>query len=98
MVEEGLPFYNQRNFKEALGRFLTATEADERYAKAYRYAGDCYLNLGDKDKALLAYRKAYKYDSTDTTLKAWLDRYDTQNGGAPSPSGLPSLLPQPGAH
>ena len=96
MVEEGLPLYNQKNFKEALGRFLMATEADGRYAKAYRLAGDCYLYLGDKDKAIWCYRKAYKYDPSDTTLKGWLEQYDTQNGGASS--SLPALLPAMGAN
>ncbi len=95
MVAEGMPFYNQKNFKEALSRFLTATEADERYAQAYRLAGDCYLSLGDKDKAILAYRKAVKYNPADTTLKAWLDQYDNQKP-APS-SGMPSL-PAPGSN
>jgi outer membrane protein OmpA-like peptidoglycan-associated protein len=97
MVEEGMPLYAQRNFKEALGRFLMATEADERYAPAYRSAGDCYLNLGDKDKAIWCYRKAVKYDPTDTTLKAWLNQYDP-NGGAPASSSLPALLPAPGSN
>jgi tetratricopeptide (TPR) repeat protein len=95
MVQEGMPLYAQRNYKEALARFLMATEADERYAQAYRLAGDCYLNLGDKNKAIWCYRKAYKYNPTDTTIKAWLDQYDTQNGGAQPSSALPALLPSP---
>jgi len=96
MVDEGMPFYIQRNFKEALGRFLMATQADERYARAYRCAGDCYLNLGDKAKAIWCYRKAVKYDPADMTLKTWLDQYDP-NGGTSS-TGLPALLPYPVAN
>ena len=96
MIQEGMPFYNQKNYKEALTRFLTATQADERYSQAYRLAGDCYLSLGDKNKALWCYRKAVKYNPADTILKAWLDKFDTQ---APSPSsGIPSPLPQPGSN
>jgi len=98
MIEEGLPLLQQKNYKDALDKFLMALDADSRNAQAWRLAGDCYLSLGARDKANIAYRKSLKYNPGDTQLKAWLDQYG-QPEFAPIPSsnsGQSSSVPLPG--
>ncbi len=85
LIVEGRKLMDKKFYKEALDVFLKAVEADSRNAKAYRYAGDCYLLLGGKDQAVQAYVKAIEYDPTNTDLKGWLNQY--------APGSIPTPVP-----
>ena len=90
LIDEGMIQFKQNNFREALDRFLKALESDSRNAKAYHLAGDCYMRLGGKDQAIVAYQKSLKYNPGDKALKQWMDQY------APKPAPAPAL-PAPNA-
>ena len=75
LIQEGTDFFNSKDFKGALERFQAAADAEPQNAEAYRKAGDCYLQLGDKNGAIAAFQKSYTLNPSDTQLKAWLDQY-----------------------
>ncbi len=89
MIKEGMPFLEKKAYKDALDRFLLAIGADSRNAQAFHLAGDCYLLMQNKEQAVAAYRKAYKYG--DVGMKKWLDQYAPEN----QPSGLAPAAPIP---
>ena len=93
LIEEGQKMMQDKRIRDALDRFLKAIEADTRNSKAYHLAGDCYLLLGGKDQAAAAYRKALKWNPSDTSLKTWLDQY----APAAKPAPLAPLPALPGA-
>jgi outer membrane protein OmpA-like peptidoglycan-associated protein len=74
-IQQGMTFFVAKDFKGALERFQAAIEAEPQNAEAYRKAGDCYLQLGDKNNAIVSFQKSYSLNPTDTQLKAWLDLY-----------------------
>jgi outer membrane protein OmpA-like peptidoglycan-associated protein len=85
LIAEGRKLMEKKYYKEALQVFLKAVEANSRDAKAYRYAGDCYLILGDKDQAVQSYVKSIEYDPTNMDLKNWLNQY--------APGSIPTPVP-----
>lgn len=84
LIDEGMIQYKQRNFREALDRFLKAIESDSRNAEAYRLAGNCYLSLGGKSQAIAAYQMSLKYNPGDRGLRQWMDQYAPQPAPAPA--------------
>lgn len=93
LIREGLIMYNQRNYREALDRFLKALESDSRNAQAYQLAGNCYLNLGGKDQAVAAYRKSLKYDPHNADLRQFLDQMAPSQPPAQAPQDNPAVPP-----
>ena len=94
LIDEGVRIFNEGNYREALDRFLKAVESDSRSAKAYHWAGDCYLRLGGKDQALAAYRMALKYNPDDKSLQQWLDQNAPKAApSAPAPAAQPESAP-----
>jgi tetratricopeptide (TPR) repeat protein len=92
LIDEGMIQYKQRNFREALDRFLKAIESDSRNAEAYRLAGNCYLSLGGKSQAIAAYQMSLKYNPGDRGLRQWMDQYAPQ----PAPAApVTNVAPAP---
>lgn len=58
-AEMGIRLYNQEKYQEAL-EYLEDCSLDDEVAEpgVYSLTGDCYVNLGQLDKALAAYKKA----------------------------------------
>jgi outer membrane protein OmpA-like peptidoglycan-associated protein len=104
LIEEGKIMFKMNRFREALDRFLTALKSDIRNAKAFHYAGDCYMRLGAKDQAITAYRESLKWNPQDTALRDWLNQFAPETkpeappaapaGSSTSPQGGSSPLPQ----
>ncbi|HVM32845.1 MAG TPA: PorV/PorQ family protein [bacterium] len=84
LIQQGMTFFNSRDFKGALDRFRAAIEAEPGNADAYRKSGDCYLQLGDKADAVTAFRKAYQLNPLDAQLKAWLQQYGQSQPAPPT--------------
>jgi outer membrane protein OmpA-like peptidoglycan-associated protein len=91
LIQQGMTFFNSKDFKGALDRFQAAVEAEPQNADAYRKTGDCYLQLGDKADAVAAFQKSYQLNPMDVQLKAWLDKY---GASAPAPQTGASAAPQ----
>ncbi len=94
LISEGMIMYNQKNYREALDRFLKALESDVRNSRAYQLAGNCYMILGAKPQAIQAYQKAYKFDPNNLDLKKWLETYAPASQPAPPPA-VPANQAQP---
>jgi outer membrane protein OmpA-like peptidoglycan-associated protein len=91
LIQQGMTFFNAKDFKGALDRFQAAVEAEPQNADAYRKTGDCYLQLGDKADAVAAFQKSYQLNPMDAQLKAWLDKYGAaQTGASVAPQGQPA--------
>lgn len=93
MINEGIPFLEKKSYKDALDRFLLAIGADSRNAQAYHLAGDCYLLMENKEQAIAAYRKAFKYG--DVGMKKWLDQYAPESRLSTTPPTGPIPTPTP---
>ncbi|HVZ80519.1 MAG TPA: PorV/PorQ family protein [bacterium] len=91
LIDEGMIQFKDGNFRGALDRFLKAIEADQRNAKAYHLAGDCYLRLGGKAQAIEAYRKSLKWNPNDKPLKDWMDQNAPGPAANPAPAAAPAL-------
>ena len=56
-VDIGNYYFSQKAFRGALSRYREATHTDPGYAPAYMGLGKVYEKLGEKKRALAAYRK-----------------------------------------
>ena len=62
---EGMGFYIDDKYKEAIESYNKAIALNPRYADAYRYRGDTYYLMGEYDKALEDYNKACQLNPND---------------------------------
>ena len=69
----GLFSMRSGQFDKAVSRFTKVAEKSPG-AEVYFYLGEAYRNLGDKDNAIKAYRKAKTF-ITDPNFRAGIDKY-----------------------
>lgn len=58
--EQGMAFFNQGNYENAVPHFRKAAELDPNFGKAYLYLGRSYLNLRKWGEAIPALRTAFR--------------------------------------
>ncbi len=73
-LEKGRIFYHQKKFKEALGVYEMALKVSNSFPDTYFWIGRCQEALGQKEEALLNYRRAYGLDKTLTEAKEAADK------------------------
>jgi Flp pilus assembly protein TadD len=59
---EGVHFFNQKEFTKAIQTYQKVIELDPTYVEAYNNLGITYQTMGDMDKAFKAYEKAIEID------------------------------------
>lgn len=67
-LEKGFQAFNEGNYQEALQSFLTIKNFDDNADLNYN-KGSCYLQLGDKARALFYYKKAHELNPWDKDVK-----------------------------
>ncbi|HYC39166.1 MAG TPA: tetratricopeptide repeat protein [Chitinophagaceae bacterium] len=73
-IEKGAIFYEQRRYREAQGVFQLANTISPAFPDAYYWLARCQEALGQKQEAILNYRRAYGLDKTFTKAKEAADR------------------------
>ncbi len=64
-LNKGVALYQQDKMSEASEQFLTCTKILPEKSLAYKYLGWCFRQLGEFNKAVQAFEKAYELDPTD---------------------------------
>ena len=75
-VNEGLKYYNDRNYKQAARYFEKAIELDPAYQPAHSWLGASYAYIGRKDESLREFKRVLEIDSsTKDALSAqkWIE-------------------------
>lgn len=63
-----------QDFRQALGFFDNAIEADENYARAWANRGVALRQIGDKDGALYSFQKALMLDPDDSNSRKMIEK------------------------
>lgn len=61
-LEKGLVYYEMKDYKKALDTFTFTTTVSNTNADAWYWIGRCYEAMGENEKAIENYRKAYALD------------------------------------
>lgn len=61
-LEKGLVYFEMKDYKKALETFTFTTTVSNSNPDAWFWMGRCYEAMGDKENAILNYRKAYALD------------------------------------
>jgi tetratricopeptide (TPR) repeat protein len=69
----GVIQFQQGNYEEALRQFKKAISRDGGLADSRYYLGETYMKLGDREKAIEAYRKTLEVDPNYLSARAKLD-------------------------
>src|SRR5262249_27956700 len=72
----GKYYLEARRFKESAGALSKAVALDEKYAAAWVALGDAHAGLGEKEKAVEAWRRALEtpHGKRDASLRADLEQ------------------------
>jgi len=68
--EQGLSYFNQGKYAEAIPYFTKATELEPEFAQAYLYLGRSHLNLNQWVEAVPPLRTAYRLAPLETKKEA----------------------------
>ena len=90
LVIEGLGLYEKAQLEEANERFVRASQLNNDYVDAFRWAARTYQELGDNDLALRFWRRAQALSPNDESISYFI-RLLT---GAIDPPPLPVVDPQ----
>lgn len=71
---EGMIFYKDSNYSEALELFLKATKDDPEDHRSYNASGICYSKIGDNEKAKLSFESALMLDSNNAIYQKNLEK------------------------
>lgn len=102
-VEIGNFYLRRKDYKGALSRFKEAVKTDSMYAPGYLGLGKVYEKIGEKRKALAAYRKyldelpSEKQADEAKNVHKTIDRLEQELEHAPKPPSRasPSARPHP---
>lgn len=61
-MEKGFIYYDSKNYQQALQIFETALKVNNTYADAYYWKAKCNEAMGNKDEALINYKRALGLD------------------------------------
>ena len=75
----GVVQYQLKQYKEAIKQFRKALSRESGLAAARYYLGECYLKLGDKEKAIEEYEAALELDPNHVSARSTLDRLTGQD-------------------
>ncbi|MGC8765133.1 MAG: tetratricopeptide repeat protein [Brevinematia bacterium] len=67
-VENGIKFFNEEKYFDAIGEFRNAIELNPYYARAYEYLGKVYFRLQDYSTALEQGLTGLKYSNNDLEI------------------------------
>ncbi len=73
-MEKGFIYFDQNNYKEALGTFHRITMIRNTYADAYYWMGKCHEKMNEKNKAIEEYKKSLALDPQLSEAKAAIER------------------------
>ena len=76
--KRGVDLLYKKQYSKALVEFSECLKRYRKYVGAYIGVGSCFLNLGKKELAIKAYKKALEYDPTNTKLKKFVEENDTE--------------------
>jgi tetratricopeptide (TPR) repeat protein len=65
---QGLSFFSQNHFDEALAHFLQAADQNFHSWQSYEMAGYCYFQMRDKESALEAFGESLKLNPRNARL------------------------------
>jgi len=65
---QGLSFFSENHFDEALSHFLQAADQNFNSWQSYEMAGYCYFQMRDKDSALEAFDESLKINPRNSRL------------------------------
>ncbi len=75
--EQAEKLFGERKFSEAIAEYQKSAQADPKFAKPLVYIGDCWLQLGDMEKAIDSYKQALAVDPQDKQAHRFLgDMYE----------------------
>jgi len=91
--ELGAEYHAAGNYEDAIARYRQALAADRSYGPAYINLGLAYLALGQRDRAIHAFRGATQYASDEKSRnEGWTQLYKLSET---TPSTAPPTAPSP---
>jgi hypothetical protein len=92
--QTGLALYSKGQYDQAVSQFQQAIQSNPKDWQSYHALGDCYLQEGDKSKALQAYNQSLSINPDTPTAQDMADKIKQANAKAktvavsnPSPEG-----------
>ena len=77
----GVIQYQLKEYEEAIRQFKKALSRESDLADARFYMGECYLKLGDKEKAIEEFRATLELDPNYLSARAKLDMLNARIEG-----------------
>jgi Zn-dependent protease len=90
--ERGAEYHAANNYEDAIARYRQAIANDRGYGPAYVNMGLAYMSLGQRDRAIQAFRGATQYSADDKSKsEAWaqLNKLSQYSPLTPSPAAPP---------
>lgn len=75
-MEKGFVYYDTKKYMEALKVFERAVTVNNMYADAYYWQAKCYEALGNKEEAIVYYKRSLGLDKNLKEARAAIDRLD----------------------
>ena len=80
-------FYQAKRYQEAVAAFNQVLASNPNDAQAYQGLGNSYYAMGDKNNAVVNYRRSLAIDPSNTALQNFLNSYDPQTSGGTQMAG-----------
>ncbi|MCM8832603.1 MAG: tetratricopeptide repeat protein [Candidatus Omnitrophica bacterium] len=73
---QGIDFYQQGDFENAVTYLQYATELDPQLKEAYQYLGNIYYESGQYQEALNYYKKVIEINPEDKEFALWVEEFE----------------------
>ncbi len=77
--KKGLALESQRNYKQAFYAYSEVVKLNAGIYQAYQRLGNCYVSFGNKEQAIVFYKKYLSYNPGDVSTASYLTKLEASH-------------------